>query len=723
MSSLRSALAAFFALRFKDKALEARFVATRMPQMLRLCQIAVLPSLLVPVLELLQAWNLDPQFRTRTPRIIHMVASILTHLLICLMAMANVMPRGLRTCLGTEDPLRFESIGSIFVLFNAFGVIFTKYRTSAILGESAWEVWQTEDTNEVFTPVMISYCCTCIPSIVPARFCVAWPVPVFLPLCFVLVSRVYGSSAPGGPGTQAHFAMLAIGVLGAIGAIRSERVARERFLAMDGTLAKLRLADELLARERQYRHGCMAIMKATHNIVFEVDVNGKILSGHEQLHGVILSPSGNFCAAALNEEEQRRYRNHLAVLRKATDDDRRLAQRLDLRVRGVNGPLDVRLCSVGLSAGLLLVGLNLEEEEVVAAVGPGAPVLDLPMPRPRLAFSSCASTAVTYKTSKSQKLQCGQTVDARVRVVAECGTTCVMKFQVATHCAEYVRRVKQECELWAWDALKVTTECEETTRVLGAGSFGKVTLATCRGIPVACKTWACSDFAAVRREIATLTLLSHKKHQNICHVLGVAMQPTFRVFLELCAGSLAQWLAVEQPHEGQQWSILNQVCSALSHLHAHSIVHMDLKSDNILVVEHASPGQLPWVKVADVGLSQWRSQRAGEQTTKVASAWTALRPWRAPEMAVGISTTAVDMFSFAGLFVELARGSRMSFADVALHQALSAVGPELVSTWVHRLLDVIPEMRPTAPEIAAWLTVECAVVMRSYTQWLRENSK
>jgi len=408
----------------------------------------------------------------------------------------------------------------------------------------------------------------------------------------------------------------------------------------------------------------------------------------------------------------------------------------------------------------------MEEEEVVPAAA-DTTLIDV-LPRPPPVYSSVASTAVTYRTGKSQFLTGDGVVEASLQVMGQCGTRDVLRFKVASHCAEYARQVKQESQLWRWDALRATVDQYQVTdKVLGAGSFGRVTLGTCSGAPVACKTWRGSNFAAIRREIAMLTLLAHKQHHNVCHIVGWTDAPEFRIFLELCAGSLAKLIRGRSIHEAQQWAILSQVCSALCHLHSLTIVHMDLKSDNVLVVGNVSRGQLPWVKVADVGMGHWRSQNNEEQSV-VLESWKIKRPWRAPEMAAGIASTPVDMFAFGCLVVEVVRGSQMTDEDVTIHQRMGpqkpqrcrpparadhrsgATGfpnqatdvghrddsripldeggepeprvppePPVVATWVKTLVDEAPEPRPSALTVARWLAHDCSRRLHEYERWLR----
>lgn len=58
----------------------------------------------------------------------------------------------------------------------------------------------------------------------------------------------------------------------------------------------------------------------------------------------------------------------------------------------------------------------------------------------------------------------------------------------------------------------------------------------------------------------------------------------FLIQLELCAMTLTKLIkTTEVMHENLVKRILHEVCSGLSQIHEHDIVHMDIKPDNILI--------------------------------------------------------------------------------------------------------------------------------------------
>eukprot|EP00451_Oxyrrhis_marina_P054238 CAMPEP_0204504544 /NCGR_PEP_ID=MMETSP0471-20130131/105721_1 /ASSEMBLY_ACC=CAM_ASM_000602 /TAXON_ID=2969 /ORGANISM="Oxyrrhis marina" /LENGTH=219 /DNA_ID=CAMNT_0051509429 /DNA_START=1 /DNA_END=658 /DNA_ORIENTATION=+ len=177
---------------------------------------------------------------------------------------------------------------------------------------------------------------------------------------------------------------------------------------------------------------------------------------------------------------------------------------------------------------------------------------------------------------------------------------------------------------------------------------------------------------------------------------------------------------------------------------------MDLKSDNILIVGPVSSTQLPWVKIGDVGMGLWRSQRTTEVNTAATWERPAHFPWRAPEMHQWLAAPPVDMYAYAGLVVEVARGTRLTQEDVMRHRqgdrdsavvagtkfsspmlrpksgemgsfAVGVASGPVLRGLVQGLLAEAPEARPTATDVAAHLAVGCAWALQEYKEWLENG--
>ncbi|KAG2531217.1 hypothetical protein BBO99_00002189 [Phytophthora kernoviae] len=98
------------------------------------------------------------------------------------------------------------------------------------------------------------------------------------------------------------------------------------------------------------------------------------------------------------------------------------------------------------------------------------------------------------------------------------------------------------------------------------------------------------------------------------------------------------------------WDSIRDAARGLKHLHEHSIVHGDLKGNNILVCDDGL------VKLADFGLSSI-ANRAGVVIGGIEGALGAFR-WKAPECILGARPTfASDIFSFGMCIIEIITGA------------------------------------------------------------------
>lgn len=151
--------------------------------------------------------------------------------------------------------------------------------------------------------------------------------------------------------------------------------------------------------------------------------------------------------------------------------------------------------------------------------------------------------------------------------------------------------------------------------------------------------------------------------------------------------------------ESEILNILNQVSNGLKHIHAHSIVHLDIKPDNILVDGDGK------IKIGDFGMATKvpiykYKDREGDRT------------YLAPEVLNGGKySTPADMFSLGLVILELAgnfdlpqhgtKYRKLRSGDLSIAEDLGKNNDYSVNliNIIEQLLSPLPDNRPTAKDI------------------------
>ncbi|XP_015249231.1 PREDICTED: mitogen-activated protein kinase kinase kinase 10 [Cyprinodon variegatus] len=197
--------------------------------------------------------------------------------------------------------------------------------------------------------------------------------------------------------------------------------------------------------------------------------------------------------------------------------------------------------------------------------------------------------------------------------------------------------------------------------VIGAGGFGKVYKGVWRGEEVAVKA-ARQDpdedisvtAESVRQEARLFWFL---RHPNIISLRGVCLkEPNLCLVMEYArGGALNRALAGKKvpPRVLVNWAV--QIATGMDYLHNQAfvpIIHRDLKSSNILILEPVERDDLHGkvLKITDFGLA-----REWHQTTKMSAAGT--YAWMAPEVIKhSMFSKSSDVWSFGVLLWELLTG-------------------------------------------------------------------
>lgn len=203
-----------------------------------------------------------------------------------------------------------------------------------------------------------------------------------------------------------------------------------------------------------------------------------------------------------------------------------------------------------------------------------------------------------------------------------------------------------------------------------------------------------SDRRSAMRELEAIANLP--EHENVVKVFrGWQQERLFCMQFEYCeCGSLGTALQRLRPgvvlEERDIWRLIYEIGSGLKHIHSHSVLHLDLKPENIFIDRQGT------FKIGDFGL-----------------AWAPGHAWRvedgdggyvAPELlnlnADAKPEPSCDIFSFGAMLYELAAGRK--FRECKSKEEKDSIPKErslalrnLVTMCLHKN----PNLRPSAVEI------------------------
>ncbi|KAK9792469.1 hypothetical protein WJX73_010351 [Symbiochloris irregularis] len=200
---------------------------------------------------------------------------------------------------------------------------------------------------------------------------------------------------------------------------------------------------------------------------------------------------------------------------------------------------------------------------------------------------------------------------------------------------------------------------------LGIGAYGVVYKGIIDGFkPVAIKFLhpaTCPiDAANTARFMAEVNLMRACRDRNIVNFIGAwVQQDLVYMVLELMESDLLGANANEQIRIGNQMAATRQlgwynrgstialdILQGLYYLHSNNVIHLDVKSANILLAQDGT------AKIADVGLSRTLSR-----STWIHHHRGGTLAWQSPEMLMGEPASfSADMWSFGVILLEIVTG-------------------------------------------------------------------
>lgn len=206
----------------------------------------------------------------------------------------------------------------------------------------------------------------------------------------------------------------------------------------------------------------------------------------------------------------------------------------------------------------------------------------------------------------------------------------------------------QSTLLWLIDSAEVKKDKE-----IGQGSSCSVYRGTYRHTPVAVKVLKTNSKSSVKEFEREVEAMLHLKHPNLILFMGATMGNEMSIVTEFCFGDtvfnlLHEKTAVRISH-AQQMKIALDTAKGMAYLHASGLIHRDLKSLNLLLVDPVnSPNDRISVKITDFGISVMFD------TDRLMTGQMGTCHWMAPEVLnnEGYDFSA-DVYSFAIVLWEI----------------------------------------------------------------------
>ena len=191
---------------------------------------------------------------------------------------------------------------------------------------------------------------------------------------------------------------------------------------------------------------------------------------------------------------------------------------------------------------------------------------------------------------------------------------------------------------------------------LGRGGMGAVFLAEQPGLgrEVAIKELIqTADPVALRRFLQEAQVMARTSHPNLVQVHDMELQGNVNyLVMEFIRGrSLRDWMNQSQIPPPQVFAVMHGVLQALDYAHRRSIVHRDMKPENVLIADEGM------VKVADFGIARLTDDSGVGGTATKTGTTVGTPQYMSPEQVASSKVDGrSDLYSAGIMFYELVAG-------------------------------------------------------------------